>query len=71
MVADNGPGIAPEDHDKIFDLFQNLRNSVDYDSSGVGFAVARKMIEENGGAMWLDSAPGQGARFYFSIPKPA
>lgn len=71
MVADNGPGIAPEDHDKIFDLFQNLRNSVDYDSSGVGLAVARKMIEENGGAMWLDSAPGQGARFYFSIPKPA
>lgn len=68
MVADNGPGIAAIDQERIFDLFQNLRNSVDYDSSGIGLSVARKMIEENGGRMWLESEQGRGAKFYFTVP---
>lgn len=69
MVSDNGPGIASSDHEKVFDLFQNLRANTDYESSGIGLAVARKLIEESGGKMWLVSEPGKGARFYFSVPK--
>lgn len=71
MVSDNGPGIAPSDHEKVFDLFQNLRANTDYESSGIGLAVARKLIEESGGKMWLVSEQGKGARFYFSVPKMA
>ncbi|MBL7915670.1 MAG: hypothetical protein JNL49_11555 [Bacteroidia bacterium] len=69
MVADNGPGIDPKDHVKIFDLFQTLRNDTTFESSGIGLPVAKKMIEDEGGNMWLESVPGKGARFYFSIPK--
>jgi len=71
MVSDNGPGIATTDHERVFDLFQNLRTNTDYESSGIGLAVARKLIEESGGKMWLDSEPGKGARFFFSVPKVA
>jgi signal transduction histidine kinase len=71
MVADNGPGIDPRNHTKIFDLFQTLSNSNDYESTGIGLPVARKMIEEAGGELWLDSATGTGSRFHFSIPKEA
>jgi len=69
VVADNGPGIDPKDHQKIFDLFQTLRNSSDYESTGIGLPVAKKMIEEAGGELWLDSEPGHGSRFHFSVPK--
>jgi len=69
MVSDNGPGIAISDHEKVFDLFQNLRANTDYESSGIGLAVARKLIEESGGKMWVESDSGKGARFYFSVPK--
>ncbi len=68
-VSDNGPGIHATDHQKIFDLFQTLRNSNDYESTGIGLPVAKKMIEEAGGNLWLDSAPGQGSSFHFSVPK--
>ncbi|MDQ3051263.1 MAG: ATP-binding protein [Bacteroidota bacterium] len=69
LVADNGPGIDPRDHNKIFDLFQTLRNTTDYESSGIGLPVAKKMIEEAGGKLWLDSTPGNGSKFQFTIPK--
>ncbi len=69
VVADNGPGIDPKDHQKIFDLFETLRNSNDYESTGIGLPVAKKMIEEAGGNLWLESQPGNGSRFHFSLPK--
>ncbi|HMT27978.1 MAG TPA: ATP-binding protein [Bacteroidia bacterium] len=71
MIADNGPGIDAKDHDRIFDLFQTLRNDASFDSTGIGLPVAKKMVEEAGGNMWLESAPGKGSRFYFSIPVQA
>jgi signal transduction histidine kinase len=69
VVSDNGPGINPADHVKIFDLFQTLRGDNSYESTGIGLPVAKKMIEEEGGNMWLESKPGSGAKFYFSLPK--
>lgn len=68
MVSDNGPGIDPKDHAKIFDLFQTLRDESTFENTGIGLPVAKKMIEEEGGNMWLESVPGQGSRFYFSLP---
>jgi len=69
IVADNGPGIDPRDHQRIFDLFQTLGNNNDYESTGIGLPVAKKMIEEAGGEMWLESQTGEGSRFHFSLPK--
>jgi signal transduction histidine kinase len=69
MIADNGPGIPEEDQEKIFDLFITLKSASNYESTGVGLPVARKMVEEAGGNMWLESRPGYGSRFYFSLPK--
>ncbi len=71
VVADNGPGIDPRYHQKIFDLFQTLSGNNDYESTGIGLPVAKKMIEEAGGDMWLESQTGEGSRFHFSIPKEA
>lgn len=68
-IADNGPGIHPSDQNKIFDLFQTLHRNNEYESTGIGLPVARKMVEESGGTMWLESEPGNGAKFFFSLPK--
>jgi len=68
-IEDNGPGIDPAYHGKIFDLFQTLRSDEGYESTGIGLPVARKMVEESGGSMWVESKPGSGSVFYFSLPK--
>jgi len=68
-ISDNGPGIDPKHHKRIFDLFQSLRSETNYENTGIGLPVARKMIEECGGSLWLDSEPGKGSVFYFSLPK--
>jgi light-regulated signal transduction histidine kinase (bacteriophytochrome) len=68
-VADNGPGIAPQYHDKIFLMFQTLTVN-DYDSNtGIGLALMKKIVEEHGGSIALESDEGQGATFRFSWPK--
>ncbi|HSH04263.1 MAG TPA: ATP-binding protein [Anaerolineae bacterium] len=69
-VADNGPGIAPEHHEKIFGMFETLgaKNS-NVDSTGVGLAVVKKIVEEQGGSIWIESDKGQGAKFQFTWPK--
>ncbi len=68
MVSDNGPGIEERNQDKIFNLFQTLRDETNFENTGIGLPVAKKMVEEAGGSMWLESTPGNGAKFYFSIP---
>ncbi len=67
-VADNGVGISEEDHQAIFDLFE--RNSTEDTSGiGVGLALTRRIVEAHGGQIWVDSEPGEGTTFYFTIPK--
>jgi signal transduction histidine kinase len=68
-VCDNGQGIAPEYHDKVFMIFQALAASDFKSSTGIGLALVKKIVEENGGTITLESEPGKGACFYFTWPK--
>ncbi len=68
-IADNGPGIAPEYRDKVFDIFATLQSKDTYESTGVGLAIVKKIIEEMGGHIHIESAAEEGADFIFTIPK--
>ncbi|MEW6083308.1 MAG: PAS domain S-box protein [Chloroflexota bacterium] len=67
-VRDNGIGIAPEYHDKIFGLFNRL--APDIEGTGVGLALAKRIVEFHGGKIWVESRVGEGATFYFRLPLP-
>jgi signal transduction histidine kinase len=68
-VSDNGPGISSEYHEKVFGLFQTLRERSDTESTGIGLAIVRKIVEERGGSIRLISSAGKGANFIFTWPK--
>ena len=68
-VSDNGPGIETQYFDKIFGMFQTLTSRDQYESTGVGLAVVKKSVELAGGRIWVTSEVGQGATFYFTVPK--
>ncbi|MGI4821547.1 MAG: sensor histidine kinase [Janthinobacterium lividum] len=70
-VQDDGPGIAPEYHERIFVIFQTLVERDTLESTGVGLAIVKKIVERQGGRIWIESAEGQGATFYFTWPKQA
>src|SRR5262249_6305457 len=67
-VQDNGIGIPPPDHQRIFMVFQRLHHREPYPKPGVGLAVCKRIIERHGGNMWVESTPGQGATFFFTLP---
>jgi PAS domain S-box-containing protein len=68
-IADDGLGIAPEDHDRIFEIFQSRNPQKHPDSSGVGLAIVKKIVEAEAGTIWLESKINQGTTFYFTWPK--
>jgi PAS domain S-box-containing protein len=68
-VADNGIGIAPEDHDRAFGIFQRLVASDQYEGTGIGLAICRKIVEHHNGRIWIESAVDQGTRMLIAFPK--
>lgn len=69
-VEDNGIGIAPKHHDRIFGVFERLHPPEEYPGTGIGLAIVRRAVERMGGTSGVDSEPGKGSRFWFEL-KPA
>ncbi len=68
-IADNGPGIKEEHFERVFKIFQTLQPKDQFESTGVGLTLVKKIVEIYGGRVWLESKVGDGSTFFFTLPK--